>query len=172
VAICTEERECLFGTILRGAMVANGLGQMVEAFWHALPKRYPGIELDGFVLMPNHIHGVIALPSGSSRAAGQASACQTGAPIASAKRVQASNTFEWARRRRMLLPKITGYFKMNTAKRANLIRCRPGLPLWQRNYRKHVIRDELDLQRIRTYVAGSPGQWEADQLYPNNPPRR
>jgi REP element-mobilizing transposase RayT len=66
----------------------------------------------------------------------------------------------------MLLPKIIGYFKMNTAKRANQMRLMPGTPLWQRDYFEHVIRDEIDLQRIRTYIAGNPVKWGLDETRP------
>ena len=69
----------------------------------------------------------------------------------------------------MLLPKIIGYFKMNTAKRANQIRSMPGAPFWQRDYYEHVIRDEADLRRIRDYIASNPLKWELDQIHPDNP---
>jgi REP element-mobilizing transposase RayT len=72
-------------------------------------------------------------------------------------------------RRRMLLPKVIGYFKMNTAKRANLLRALPGEPFWQRDYYEHVIRNRVELERIRDYIANNPLKWELDQLHPDNP---
>ncbi len=171
VTVCTEGRECLFGAVVDGAMVANEIGRMIETFWHGLPKRYPGAELDEFVLMPNHVHGVIVLSDGTPGFVGQVSPPQADAAIASIGGVSSSHSSEPATRRGMLLPKIIGYFKMNTAKRANVMRGRSSVSLWQRNYYEHVIRDDVDLQRIRTYVAGNPAHWETDQLHPHHAPR-
>ena len=67
-----------------------------------------------------------------------------------------------AERRRMLLSKILGRFKMVTAKQINALRGSSGQPLWQRNYYEHVIRDDQSLNRIRQYIADNPAQWKFD----------
>ena len=69
ITICTQDRTCRFGEICEGAIVLNDAGLMVESAWNALPERYPGVELDAFVVMPNHFHGIIVLPDrrGESR---------------------------------------------------------------------------------------------------------
>jgi putative transposase len=72
-------------------------------------------------------------------------------------------------RRRMLLPKIIGYFKMNAAKRANLLRDMSGQSFWHRDYYEHVIRNRAELERIREYIANNPLKWELDQLHPDVP---
>ena len=59
ITICTKNRECLFGKIIEQTMYLNDGGQMVQAIWDDLPLNYPGIEIDAFVIMPNHIHGII-----------------------------------------------------------------------------------------------------------------
>ena len=69
----------------------------------------------------------------------------------------------------MLLPKIIGYFKMNSAKRANDIRSMQGTPFWQRDYYEHVIRNSADLEHLRDYVACNPLRWALDQAHPDNP---
>jgi len=63
VTICTQNRECLFGDIVEGTMRLNGAGQMVQSVWNELPQHYHGVDVDNdaFVVMPNHIHGVIVL---------------------------------------------------------------------------------------------------------------
>jgi REP element-mobilizing transposase RayT len=68
-------------------------------------------------------------------------------------------------RRRMLLPKIIGYFKMNTAKQINQLRQTPGVPVWQRNYYEHVIRNDDDLYEIRKYIKYNPLNWKTDENY-------
>lgn len=63
----------------------------------------------------------------------------------------------------MLLPKIIGYFKMNTAKQINILRGMEGNKLWQRNYHEHIVRDEGELERIRAYIINNPANWDTDQ---------
>ena len=66
----------------------------------------------------------------------------------------------------MLLPKIIGYFKMNTAKRINKLRQTPGVPVWQRNYYERVIRNERELNAVRDYIRHNPLNWALDHDNP------
>ncbi len=61
VTICTQNRENLFGEVVNGEMICNDFGQMIETVWNDLPKYYDGFELDEFIIMPNHIHGIIII---------------------------------------------------------------------------------------------------------------
>ncbi|HKZ46400.1 MAG TPA: hypothetical protein VJ202_03355 [Thermodesulfobacteriota bacterium] len=70
----------------------------------------------------------------------------------------------------MLIPKIVGFYKMNTAKRINQFRNTPGMPVWQRNYYEHIIRNEEDLNEIRGYIINNPLKWELDEENPENCP--
>ena len=59
VSICAHNRECLFGEIVNGGMVLNDAGRMAEQCWHNIPLHFPHVELDAFVVMPNHVHGIL-----------------------------------------------------------------------------------------------------------------
>jgi len=61
VTICTRNRECLFGNVSDGRMVLNEAGRIIERVWEDLPSRFPSIELDALGVMPNHVHGIIAI---------------------------------------------------------------------------------------------------------------
>ena len=61
VSVCTQNRECLFGAIVGGEMVLNHAGRMVETVWDRLARRFPDIELDESIILPNHIHGIITI---------------------------------------------------------------------------------------------------------------
>ncbi|MBW4521018.1 MAG: hypothetical protein KME16_15105 [Scytolyngbya sp. HA4215-MV1] len=61
ITLCTRQRQCLFGAIVNGEMQLNALGQMVNAYWQRLPSHFPHLTLDAFVVMPNHIHGILVL---------------------------------------------------------------------------------------------------------------
>lgn len=72
----------------------------------------------------------------------------------------------------MLLPKVIGYFKMNSAKYVNQIAKTPNTPLWQRNYYEHVIRNELELNRTREYIINNPLKWQFDRENPDRIPNQ
>ncbi len=152
VTLCTKDRRNLFWEIGNGSMQLNPFGEIVQACWQDLPLRYPDMELDAFVVMPNHLHAIVLLPVGAIHEL----------PL-QGHRIQ---------RRRMLLPKIVGYAKMNTAKRINQLRDTPSTPVWQRNYYEHVIRDEASLSNIRLYIAENPMRWADDEENPINISKR
>lgn len=62
VTVCAYNRRCLFGDVVDGEMRVNLGGHVVEACWDAIPDHFPGVELDAFVVMPNHLHGVVVIP--------------------------------------------------------------------------------------------------------------
>ena len=63
VTICTHDHEFLFGDIRAERMYFSEVGRIVRTFWYSLPDRFPGVCLDAFVLMPNHVHGIVVIPS-------------------------------------------------------------------------------------------------------------
>jgi REP-associated tyrosine transposase len=117
--------------------------------WDDLPRFYDGIELDAFVVMPNHVHGVVVINQ----------------PVGTFDDPP-SHAVAVVQRRRMLLAKLIGRFKMVSAKQINGLRGSSGQPLWQRNYYEHVIRDDGSLNRIRQYISDNPAQWEFDDENP------
>lgn len=134
-------------------MQLNEAGQIAQIAWEGLSQFYPRVELDAFVVMPNHVHGVIVIGP------------DAGAIHELTLRPKSSALVR-LERRRMLLSKIIGRFKMVTAKQINGLRESSGSALWQRNYYEHVIRDDESLKRIRQYIADNPAQWEFDQENP------
>ncbi len=155
VTICTNERELLFGEIMEGKMMVNQTGRIVEEEWLKTPDIRPFVALDEFVVMPNHLHGVLVFTDTSIHFVG-AHSC---APLRQT-RLQ--------RPPRSLGSLIAG-FKSATTTRVNELRGALGIPLWQRNYHEHVIRNEEDLRRIREYIQTNPLRWELDR---ENPARR
>ena len=130
----------------------NAAAKFVQKCWMEIPVNYPNVTLDKFVIMPNHMHGIIMVV-GNDETVG---AIHVGAIHESP-----------LQRPKMTLPKIMGRFKMNSAKYINKMRNSPGCPVWQRNYWEHIIRDEHDLNHIREYIFNNPLQWEMDNENPN-----
>jgi putative transposase len=144
VTIVTHERTCVFGKILNEEMSLSDVGRVLQSVWYDLPKHYPRVGCDAFVIMPNHIHGVLILTDVLSRGAGNVGAGLKPAPTGHG------------------LPEIVRAFKTFSARRINEMRGTRGISVWQRNYFEHVVRNEAELLRIREYVVNNPLQWELD----------
>ena len=150
ITIVTRGRECLFGDIEHCEMKLNDAGQIVWDVWKSLPSRYPQIGLGTAQVMPDHFHGIVNIH-------------QSAIPVGA---IHESPLPEWHDRRRMTLPLVVGYFKMNTAKRINQIHGSEGIPVWQRNYYEHIIRNEAEYNRIHIYIAANPTNWGTDDEHP------
>lgn len=166
VTICVREKECVLGDIMNGAMRLSEWGQIVHEFWDAIPNHFPNVIVDGRVTMPNHGHAIINI--GYDRRG--AVAAPNDATSNTATR-PAGKTGEETSPLRPTLGQIVAYYKYQTTKRINELRGTPGIPFWQRNYWEHVVRDDIDLNRIRQYIENNPLRWHEDQLNPIVPPR-
>jgi REP element-mobilizing transposase RayT len=151
VTICTKRRENLFGEIIHGNMRLSEAGEIIQAVWDALPKRYPSIALDISVIMPNHVHGIIVLTDATDVGAGQALPGSEGAASSAPT-----------------LGDVIRTFKSISAIQVSSVLGRTGQPLWQRNYYEHIIRNETSLARIREYIASNPQNWILDRQNPAN----
>jgi putative transposase len=67
VTICTRDRQCLFGHVVNGDMRLNDAGEVARCCWEEIPVHFPFVELDTFMIMPNHVHGVIVVPGRGDR---------------------------------------------------------------------------------------------------------
>jgi len=158
VTICVHGRKCLFGDVIMSEMKVNELGRIVQAAWDDLPVHYPHVAMGAFVVMPNHVHGVVVLRGDDERVgAGFVRAGLKPAPTATARTSAGV---------RHGLPEVVRGFKTFSARRINEFRKTAGVPVWQRNYYEHVIRDEADYNRIAEYIGNNPRQWAEDSLHP------
>ena len=146
ITICAQGRKCLFGDIADDQMCLNDAGKMLAMLWSDIPNRFLFVEIDAFVVMPNHFHGIIVFPD----TAGVGSDEMTKVPplgdviaafksIATVEYGHGVKTKSWPR------------FQQR---------------LWQRNYYDHVIRNVKDLDRIRRYIDENPARWAYDDENP------
>ena len=156
VTICTQDRECIFSEIADGQIILNDAAKMVDEKWRELKIRFPHIELDEYVIMPNHLHGIITVGAGSSCPdETMETACSDG-----------------RENRAPTLGQIVAYFKYQTTKQINAARNVGIQRLWQRNYYERVIRDEDELNVVRQYIIDNPAKWDTDEENPNVKPSR
>ncbi len=149
VTLCTHERACLFGAVEGEVVCLNEAGRVVQRAWDELPKNFPVIELDAFVVMPNHVHGIVVLNDGGAISKGH------------------KNLFEV--NRAPTIGEIVRAYKARCTRDINCLRGAKGQPIWQRNYYEHIIRNESSLQEIREYIANNPAQWATDRENPDAP---
>lgn len=165
VTICVQHQECLFGKIIDGQMRLNKIGAIVVKCWSHIPQHFFSAELDVCVVMPNHIHGIILLSTSGAEwhrlPIHSQPNCRREVPSSPTPNRRDQRTSP-------TLGQVVAYFKFQSIKYINQHRDMPGACVWQRNYYDHVIRDDIDLQRIRQYVTDNPMRWELDQLHPNN----
>jgi len=121
---------------------------IVEDAWRWLAEQHQFVDLDEYVVMPNHLHGIIGIRHarrGGSRTA--------------------PTRFASGRKP---LGRLVGAFKTVSTKRINTIRHTPGALVWQRNYYEHVIRSDDELNHVRQYIVHNPANWLEDRENPDN----
>ncbi|MDX2244986.1 MAG: transposase [Leptolyngbyaceae cyanobacterium bins.302] len=163
ITICSHQRQCLFGEIVDGEMQLSKFGEIVRSYWLNLPKYHPRLQLDAFVVMPNHIHGILVL-SDIPVGAGLDNQLVDLTNKSSAKPAPTNPTEPI---NHPGIPEIIRRFKTFSARRINQRRKMVGTPVWQRNYYDRIIRNDEALQAIRQYVHNNPLSWQEDQLHPD-----
>jgi REP element-mobilizing transposase RayT len=151
VTIVTQNRICLFGDISDGKTVLSATGRIAEVSWVGLSSRFPTVSLDSFVVMPNHIHGIIIVGA------------QFIAPDSMSYN-QIGTSQEGAMNRAPTLGEIVRAYK---AASTRIIRQTANADFaWQRNYYEHIIRNDESLNRIRQYILENPSRWAIDRENP------
>jgi putative transposase len=147
ITILTVNRECLFGDVVQGEIRLNPIGNIVKDVWQSIPIHFPQASVDDFVIMPNHIHGIINL---------------VGARHAVPLHYTKLNYEQFGKPISGSIPTIIRSFKSEVTRRVNILRHTPGAKLWQRNYYEHVIRNEKDFQALLEYIHLNPIKWGND----------
>jgi REP-associated tyrosine transposase len=158
VTICTRDRECLLGNVVNGMVQLNETGRLVESLWLQTATVRPGIELDAYVVMPNHFHAVFFIHDSP----GEAGATHRVAPTNNHS-AGAGNSCRPAGPKPKSVGAIIGQFKSLVTKRLNDSAQNRGGSIWQRNYYEHVIRNEESLNRIREYISTNGQRWDLDR---------
>ena len=133
-------------------MKANDTGLLAQNEWKRLSIRFPGMYTDDFVVMPDHIHGIIVFVGAMQ----EVSRSSNNFPVASPSQID-----EKSRR----LGTIIGAYKSTVARLINGLRHTPGAPVWQQNYYEHIIRDEIEFINIQNYIEENPSRWGEDQTH-------
>jgi REP element-mobilizing transposase RayT len=160
ITLCAQDKKCLFGDIVDDEMRLNEFGKIAQQQWLSIPNRFDDICLDEFIVMPNHMHGIIKIVGaplagalsnnvapGNKRAPARGAPTMGGATVAIGVIIGAYKS--------LCVHQCLQYIKQNNK---NLILGK----LWQRNYYEHIIRNEISLNKIREYIINNPIQWQFD----------
>ena len=149
ITICTSDRKCLFGQINEQKMVLNEGGDIAEKCWLQIPVHFPNALLHEYIVMPNHVHGIIELSTTRVE------------DIQPLQHTPKQNQFQ------KIIPHsigsivrgfkigVTQWFRQNSDEHN----------IWQRNYYEHIIRNQESYQKISAYIVNNPGQWKEDKFY-------
>lgn len=168
ITICAQNKEHLFGSIVEGIMDLNVAGEMVNVLWFNIVKDFNNVSLHEFVIMPNHIHGIIEIVGADSISAREP--MRNHEPT---NEIQSQRAEMDSQRADMesapTLSKIIQSFKRHTTLQYIKMVKNGTLPpfnkrIWQRNYYEHVIRDDADYERVATYTINNPKTWDDDAL--------
>ena len=163
ITIVTHNRQCIFGKISDGRMILNDGGKIAQQCWMDIPEHFPHAELDEFVIMPNHIHGIIILNEINNQTfveTNNYSSLQMQQIKSPSQSSQQKSIF---RSPSKTIGSIVRGFKIGVTK---WFRKQTDIyTVWQQNYYEHIIRNDDELNRIRQYIIINPSKWTLDKNY-------
>ena len=182
ITIVAQNREHLFGEIVEGEMVLNDAGRMIHTLWYEIPHDFENIKLHSFVIMPNHVHGIIEIvkPVGADSISAllnmKIPRGRYGIdPYVKQLNMNSKRAEMESKRRADIesaptsLSTVIQSFKRHTTLQYIKMVKNGTLPpfnkrIWQRNYYEHVVRDDMDYERLATYIENNPQKWEEDMF--------
>ena len=137
ITICTQNKTSLFGNVNNETLLLNGIGEIVKKCWLEIKEHFTNIDLDEFVIMPNHFHGIIIIDGIVGLRSPQ--------PDAITKQFS--------------LSQIVAYFKYQSTRKVNEQRPAANGKVWQRSFYDRIIRNEKELYMIRNYIRYNASKW-------------
>lgn len=195
ITICIAGRDEILGSIKHNEIELSDYGEIVKSEFLKIPDYHTRAFLDEWIIMPNHVHCIITLDDYKKQdyddgviGAGGVAVAVVAVAVAVEKihefslqsppppfqsspqlsnHIPSESEIKQYRkqRRKMLIPKILGKFKMQTSKQINILRNTPGETNWQSNYHDHIIRNNDEYKRIKHYIINNPEEWHNDKFH-------
>lgn len=160
ITICTYERECLFGDVQGDKAILNEAGRIARDEWLKTPQMRKNIALDEFIIMPNHLHGIVVIKYRVRRGVRDRGALSTGV-------LQYARTDAFSSPTQTLGSMVRGFKGLATVKINSLFEGGDRAPVWHRNFHDHIIRGKRELSVIRDYIKSNPANWQRDLENPS-----
>ena len=164
ITICTKDRQCLLGEITNGIITLNAGGEMLNEEWRNIPSRFDFLELDEYIIMPNHVHVILHIIC-------RGEPCVRPGPAIHPEDQRNYKVPPKGTESRSLGRVIQAYKSKTTCRyiqqMKNLHWPEFQKRLWQRNFFEHIVRSERELWQIRQYIFGNPANWSNDHENPS-----
>ena len=160
ITVCTKKRKNFFGEIVNGEMQLNDIGRIASKCWSDIPVHFENTELDEFVVMPNHVHGIIIL-NGPVIPINDPAIVETGHAVETRHALSLRHP-RFRNPGKNTISAMVGSFKSAVTKYSRPINPEFG---WQTRFYDHIIRDRDAFERIARYIRGNPGNWKTDRFY-------
>jgi len=171
LTICTNVRKNLFGNVIRGDMHLSPCGMVAKQCWEQIPAHFPDVVIDEYIVMPNHVHGILEIVD-RGRAQIFVPLQSNTASLHYGPRDDAGVAQKFAPWRQSdepsfhhVVPRSIGSivrgFKIGVTKWWRFQKYSGDV--WQRNYYEHIIRDDRSLDKIRQYIRDNPWKWSIDR---------
>jgi REP element-mobilizing transposase RayT len=164
VTICTRKKAPYFGEVKNEVMVLNEAGMATKKCWRDLPNHYWNCVLDEFVIMPNHLHGIVVIDNNHHNNAGNCFVGNGHGLVGNG--LKPFPTMPITMIKKYTLSEIVRGFKTFSSKKINKIQT--DRFQWQKSFYDHIIRDKTALQKIREYIRMNPMKWDSDRNNPKN----
>ena len=172
VTICTENRACFFGEINDGKMYLSRTGVVADIIWHQIPHHAPFVELGDFVVMPNHVHGILILDKpdmGGQPVDGSGSGRDVACNVSTSPLPGSEPEPPSPKNQRMAvispraqtLSAVVRSYKSAVTRHANRLGLEHG---WQARFHDRIIRNDAEYQRISDYIVANPENWQGDRF--------
>ena len=169
ITINTAYREYFFGHIYKQIMQLSTIGELAYKFWYEIPNHFPHVYMDAFVVMPNHIHGIVILDNPYGRMGFYTNQPRDENPPANQNHCTNSQSPQltpgqkrFQNQGKNTISSIIGSYKSVVTRHARKFNPNFG---WQSRFWDHIIRDNESFQRIRRYIINNPKNWHSDCFF-------
>src|SRR5258707_9919417 len=156
ITICTYEMRNVFGKIANGTVVLNVIGRIAFDCWREIPEHFAHVELDAFVFMPNHVHGILTIPRSHATSIHGSLEDGHGCPVPLQRPLE-----RFQRPTVGAIPSVVRSYKQTVTYLARRHLNRPSLAIWQSNYYERVLRDGQEFAKASRYIFENPMKWQA-----------
>jgi len=174
ITICTKNKEQYFGKIINKKMTLNEIGKIADNYWQEIPKHFKNVKLDKYVVMPNHVHGILMIDKNGCNDVCKHVACENKCKYIACRDVALQRLYVGKNPnmskispKKHSISSIIRSYKSICTKMINKIPNEISFT-WQPRFHDHIIRNKNELNRIRQYIINNPVKWERDRNYVKN----
>ena len=163
ITICTQNREHFFGKIVDSKFIASQIGQLAKTIWHEIPNKFQYVELGDFVVMPNHIHGILILDKPDGDTNRDTNDNNRGTNVEQNQNQTKTGGFA-GNKNPMINDNISRIIRWYKGRCSFEIKKIMPDFAWQPRFHDHIIRNDAEYQRISDYIINNPKNWDGDKF--------